>query len=97
MSASPARRLAVSLAVLCAAGGAAAADLALPPSPAARAAEAEFQRVTGGFGTGPGLDFAGCGASLDVRVEDVCEDVAGPVPGCGSLCPDHGYHDRIIR
>ncbi len=97
MPGSPARRFAVALAVLCAAGAVAAADLALPPSGAARAADAAFQRVTGGLGTGPGLDFAGCGASLDVRVEDLCEDVAGPVPGCGSLCPDHGYHDRIIR
>lgn len=97
MAGSPARRLAVALAVVCAAGAVAAADLTLPPSPAARAAAEAFQRVTGGLGTGPGLDFTGCGASLDARVEDVCEDVAGPVPGCGSLCPDHGYHDRIIR
>jgi hypothetical protein len=91
---SPARRFAVVLAVLCAAGGTAAADLMRSPD---RAAAAAFHAVTGGLGTGPGLDFAGCGPSFDARAEDVCEDLLEPLPGCAPVCPSCGYHDRPIR
>ena len=88
------RGFALTVAFLAVTAGVAAVDLSRVPR--AGAAEA-FHRLTGGLGMGPGLDFAGCAAAFDPRIEGVCEDHLDPVPGCDLLCPHRGYHHAQAR
>lgn len=75
------------------AGALAAADLARP-SQGTDAAAAEFHAMTGGFGPGAGLDFAGCDAAFDARTGARCPHRDDPVVGGAALCPFLGADGR---
>ena len=58
-----------------------------PPAP--RPDHEAFQRLVGGLGQGPAIDFSRCVSEFDPRVAATCSWRHDPVP-CGALfCPGH--------
>jgi hypothetical protein len=65
--------------------------LAVGAGPAHRrqASAAEFQRLVGGLGFGPSVEFGRCPFSFDPRLGRCCAQDFGPVPGGAYFCPHH--------
>jgi len=58
-----------------------------PPAP--RPDHEAFQRLVGGLGLGPAVDFSRCASEFDPRVAAACAWRHDPVP-CGDFfCPSH--------
>ena len=82
------RGLLLALLLLVAASAAALAAEGHAEQACAARAE-DFQRLVGGLGFGPTLDWSECPFSFDPRLEDACGADLGPIAGGGCFCPHH--------
>jgi len=63
--------------------------LAVAPGTPAPPTHADFQRLVGGLGLGPAIDFSRCAHEFDPRVQPACSWRYEPLP-CGNVaCPSH--------